>query len=168
MSVSKCETCGGTMIYSINSEYAVCENCGNTAEADSNELARIRGVYKSAELKTCLNSIDGLKDAINQFQSISNTKEVPERIAYCENRLKEIKEKKENSTELKEQSDTKDKSIGIIVLIFVILIIAFAIAGAVYIIFHLIRGDLSTTATIIIVAVAIVSALLLIINNIKS
>lgn len=168
MPVSKCETCGGRLIYSLISEYAVCESCGNNAKADTQELLRVRSIYKSADLKTRLNSVDGLTDAITQFESISNVKEVPERIAYCENRLKELKEKKENSAEAKEQSDNKDKSIGIIVLFFVILIIVFAIAGAVYIILHLIRGDLSTAATIIIVAVAIVSALLLIINNIKS
>ena len=33
-----CPNCGGEFILSVGSQYAQCENCGNTASVDADEL----------------------------------------------------------------------------------------------------------------------------------
>ncbi|MBQ9227475.1 MAG: hypothetical protein IJ168_01485 [Eubacterium sp.] len=168
MATQKCEMCGGTMAYSLNSEYAVCENCGNSVVADCKELDRIHRIYKNADLKMHMNSVEEYTDAINQLNTISFLKEAREKISYCESRLLELKEAEKKREEAKGQSDKNDGKIGIIILVLFLLLIGAAIAGAVYIIYHLKAGDLSPTATAIIISVVVMSAVLALIGKIKS
>lgn len=168
MNFFKCPVCGGKLIISVNSEYARCENCGNTAEVDSGDLGEIRSVYESALRKIRLNSAAGYTDAINQLKTIPFVSEAGDKIAFCENRLAEIKEAEAKRAEIREQTDKNDTKTGIIILILFLLVIAFAIAGAIYIAVHLYRGDLSPKAVTAIVSVIVVFAVLTIIGKIKS
>ena len=168
MALFKCEICGGDLAVSLNSELAVCENCGNTAEVDSEELGKIRRIYREAEVKTYTQSVSAYQDAINLFQSISYVKEAREKIAACENRLSELKEAEENRAESNAKSDKSAGRIGIIILIMFTVVLALLISGIVYIVYHLKAGDLSPTATAIIISVIAVSFVALIISKIKS
>ncbi len=168
MALLKCDVCGGNLAYSLNSKFAVCENCGKTFEADFEELSKIQRLYRAAELKTYVNSADGYREAINQLQSISYVKEAREKIAEYESRLAEAEKAEGERANDKEKSDSSDGKIGVIIIVVLCVFVAFAIAGAAYIIYHLKAGDLSPTATAIIISVIAVLVVTLIISKIKS
>lgn len=163
-----CPNCGGDFILSVNSQYAQCENCGNTASVDTEELAKIRKIYRSAERQMHLNSAAGYNEAVNILQPISFVSEAREKLDYCDKRLSELKLAQSRKAEAKEQSDKKDTAIGIIFVVLLLLVVALAIAGAIYIIYHLRAGDLSPTAITVIISVVAVLAVLMIISKIKS
>ncbi len=164
----KCKICGGKLHVSVNSEFAQCENCGNSAEIDSAELGRIREIYESANRKICLNSRAGYTDAINQLQTIPFVTEARDKIALCETRLAEIKETEAKRAEIQEQTDKNDAKTGIIIMVLILLVILLAAAGAVYIAVHLFRGDLSPKAVTAVICVIAVFAVIAIIGKIKS
>ena len=164
----KCKICGGKLNISINSGYAGCGNCDNVTEVDSGELASIRSVYESAQRKIRLNSSDGYKEAISLLQTIPFVSEAGERIAFCENRLAEIKEAEAKRAEIQEQTDKNDTKTGIIIIILILLVILLAAAGAIYIAVHLYRGDLSPKAVTAIICAVAVFAVITIIGKIKS
>lgn len=168
MPILKCEICGGDLELSVNSEYSVCENCGNTAKADSVELERIRRIYKNAEQKTRLNSIDGYKSATDQLETIPFVTEAQDKIAFCEKRLIELKATEAKRNADKEQTEKNDSKIGIIILVLFLLMIALVVAGGIYVIYHIKCGDLLPTATEVIITAVAVTVIALIISKIKS
>jgi uncharacterized protein YqhQ len=163
-----CPVCGGKFILSVNSQVAVCENCGKTAEVDAEALATVRKSYRSAEQKIHRNTAADYSEAINLLQGISFVKEAQEQTELCSKRLGEIKDEQERREESKKQSDKNDSIIGYIFLILFLLVVALAVAGAVYIIYHLKMGDLSPTAIAIIASAIGVFTVSLIIGKIKS
>ena len=165
---NKCKICGGDLLFSVHSEYASCENCGNNAEIDLQELGRIRRIYESAERKMRLNSKVGYKDAIIQLRSISFVSEAKEKISFCENRLREIAEAEAKRAETEKENAKSETKTGIIVIILLLLVVLALIAGAVYIIIHLVRGDLSPTAIAVIVSVIVFFIIITVIGKIRS
>lgn len=168
MAQLKCKTCGGDLALSINSDYAVCENCGNKSDVDFQELGRIRRIYRDAELKTYTNSVDGYQNAISQLQTISFVTEAKEKIALYESRLTEVRELEAKRNADKEKEEKSSSKIGVVILIFFILLLALVVAGIVYVIYHLKAGDLSPVAIGVIAAIAAVTIILMIIGKIKS
>ena len=163
-----CPVCGGQFILSVNSQVAVCENGGKTADVDAETLATVRKTYKSAVQKIHQNTSSGYSEAINQLQGIYFVKEARGQMEYCEKRFGELKDEQARREESKKQSDKNDSRIGYIFLILFLLVIALAIAGAAYIIYHLKTGDLSPTAIAVIASVAGVFTVSLIIGKIKA
>ena len=163
-----CEIGGGKMLFSVNSDHAECENCGHTADADPDSLAKVRKAYRNAESKMHLNTEDGYNEAISRFQALDFIKEAKGKAELCENRLSLLKEDKARREKSKEESDKTDTRIGILFLILFLLVLALAIAGLVYIIYHIKMGDLSPTATAVIIAVVAIFAVSVIIGKIKS
>lgn len=163
-----CPVCGGQYILSVNSQVAECENCGKTDEVDIDTLSAIRKTYRSAEQKIHRNTAADYSEAINLLQGISFVKEAREKADLCEKRLGELNDSRARQAEAKMQSDKNDSRIGFIFLILFLLVIALAVAGAVYIIYHLKMGDLSPTVSAIIICVVAVFAVSVIIGKLKS
>lgn len=168
MAILKCEICGGNLIYSLNSEYIICENCNNKSVADIQELSRIRRIYRDAEHRAKTNSVNECLTAINQLESISFVSEAKDKLEKCEKHLKELKSDELRQTETEIITDKNNEKIGVIIIILFVVAFALAITGAIYIIHHIGLGDLSPTATIITFSILLLLFISVIINKFKS
>ena len=163
-----CETCGGELRFSVNSEYAVCDSCGKSFKADADELAQIKRVYRQAELKMHHNSVEAYSEAAKLLRTIPFVTEAGEKIEFCEKRIEELNETQADRDEEKQLEEKKSTGLGLVLFILFLVVIVLALAGAVYIVYHLISGDISPRTTAVIIAVIAVSAVLLIIGKLKS
>ena len=88
-----CASCGGAL--TKREDGSLCEACGRT-DPDGTEAARRDGIYQKAVV-----SMRGIKNpdlqqrAIDLFRSIPGWRDADERIAVCERRIREIREKAE-------------------------------------------------------------------------
>ncbi len=166
--MEKCEICGGKLNITIGSDIAVCDSCGNSATIPAGDVRRYQDIYKSAETLLRLNSISGYEDAIRKLQPIAFIPQAQEKIAFCENRIGELRERQQKQEKSKEESDKRDSKTGVIVIVVICLLLLTLIAGAVILGIHLFRGDLSPRAIAIIVAAIVAVIVVAIIGKIRS
>ncbi|MBQ9552691.1 MAG: hypothetical protein IJU96_07995 [Clostridia bacterium] len=163
----KCPVCGGTLEISLFSASAVCESCGNRSQVDFNQTKEYRQVYHEAEKLACLNTVDGYTKAIELLDSIPFVKEAKEKSAAYHKRIQEIREKKEAQQEAEKTSGKHETVFGIALIVLVILIVLAAVAAGAVIFVRLVRGELSTQTTIILVIVIAVLVVGAIVGKIK-
>ncbi len=166
--MDKCEICGGKLNITIGSDIAVCDSCGNSATIPAADVRKYQDIYRSAEAPMRQNSVSGYEDAIRKLQPIAFIPEAQEKITFCENRIAELREKQRNQEQSKEESEKSDSKTGVIVIVVICLLLLALIVGAVILVIHLFKGDLSPRATTIIVAAIIAVVVFAIIGKIKS
>ena len=114
------------------------------------------------------NSVSGYSQAKLKLQTIAFIPEAQDKIAFCENRIAELRERQRKQEQSKEETDKRDSKTGVIVIVVVLLVLLAVIAGAVILGIHLFRGDLSPRAITIIIAAVVVVIAIAIIGKAKS
>lgn len=155
-----CPICGGHLEIKIDSNIATCDSCGSPTEIDAADVERFHTIYNSAERAIRRNTVTGYTDAIRQLRPIAFIEEAKERIAFCEQQLGEKQMTRLRVEETQKTAEKKNAGLGIVLLILILLFCGAAIAGAVYLIMQLVKGELSSTAvTVLLIILAAVVAL---------
>ena len=164
----KCKTCGGDLIITIGSDRAVCDHCGQAAEIDAKDVKKYQNAYNNAEILMRTGTLAGCEEALTRLQAISFIPQAREKALYCEQRLEELRKAQEERRK-RAGMDTgrKDSAIGIILLVLLAVFFLAAVGCAVYVVYRLIKGDLSQTEVIVLIAVAAVFAALLVLGKLK-
>ena len=168
MSKYKCKTCGGNLVLTIGSDTAFCDHCGQAEPVDPQDMKKYQDIYQSAETLMRTNSLSGYTDALTRLQSISFIPQAKEKADFCEQRIRQLRQTRMERLLRKDRDDGKNAALGIII---VVLILLFLLATAVsvgFLVYHLIRGDLSPNAVIVTASVAAALIVMLIIGKIAS
>ena len=163
-----CPICGGKTHIVIEAGLVVCDSCGNTFDADPNDVQKYGRIMRDVDRLMQRNTAAGCKDAIRITASIPFVSGAKEKQAECEKLLKELQEKTEQRKAVASREDAKDTKIGIVLLILTILFALAAIAGIVCLIVLWIKGMLSRTAIIVIISVAVIAVVLALFGKIRS
>ncbi len=164
----KCEVCGGKLNMTIGSDIAVCDSCGNRATIPAGDVRKYQDIYKAAELLMQRNSVVGYSEAKMKLQAIAFIPEAEEKIAVCENRIAELRERQKTQAQTKAETDKRDSKTGIILIVTVLLILLAIAAGIIYLAIRFYRGDLSPRTIAIIIAAVVVVIAIAIIGKTKS
>lgn len=163
----KCKICGGKLNIIIGSDTAVCDSCGSFENIGPDDVKKYSDIYKSAQRTMRQNNISAYSDAINQLQGISFIDEAKDLSDICEKRIEEIRAKQKIQEQKKEESDRQNTKTGIILIVLTVLVLLLAAAGAVYIVIHFYRGDLSPRAVAVIISAVIIFALAAVVGKLK-
>ncbi len=167
MTEYKCNICGGDLVLTIGADVAICDHCGQAAPVDPRDVKEYQRIYQNAEALMRNGTLAGCTEALTRLQSISFIPQEKEKAALCERRIEELRRAQENRTLQKKQNDGKDTAIGVIGVLLIVLFLLAVVAGVGYAIWRLSKGSLSQTEIIVMVSVAVVLAVLLIINKIR-
>lgn len=164
----KCNICGGNLILTIGSDTAFCDHCGQAEPVDPQDVIKYQDVYCSAETLMRTDTLSGYTDALTRLQSISFIPEAKEKAVLCEKRIKELQQLQPDMDRRKNHNDKNDTKLGVIIAVFLVLLLAALAVGIAYVIYRLIKGDLTHTDVIIIGSVAAAFVVLLIVGKIRS
>ena len=154
-----CPICGGRLHIVIGAALAACEACGEYTELDPNAVQKYREIYHSGVRAMRQGSVSGYEEAIRLFKSIAFVAEANEKQKECEEKLSALQARAERQAG-DPKTDARNTRLGVILLIVTLLLLAAAIAGAIYVIVQWANGAFSPTATVLI-AVAIVAIVVL-------
>ena len=168
MATYKCKTCGGDLVLTIGSDTAFCDHCGQTAAVGSQDVKKYQDIYQSAETLMRTDTLSGYEDALTRLQSIAFIPQAKEKAALCEKRIKELQQLQPDIDRRKNHNDKKDTKLGIVIAAFLVLLLAALAVGIAYVIYRLIKGDLTQTDIIIIGSVAAAFVVLLIVGKVRS
>lgn len=164
----KCKTCGGDLVLTIGSDRAVCDHCGLAAEVAEKDVKKYLNAFNSAEALMRTDTLAGYTNALPRLQAISFIPQAREKAEFCERRAQELrKEQAERRQRTEAETGKKDSAIGIIILVLLAVFFLAAVGCAVYVIYRLVKGDLSQTEVIVLIAVAAVFAALLVLGKLK-
>ena len=127
-----CPICGGQLNIKIGSEYAVCNSCGNLTELDMKDVERFRGIFDHAKNTVSLNTVSGYKEAIRELDQISFIEEAREKAEEYKKAIEDIQADHLRKEISEKSSEKKQTVIGMILLVFMMILAAAAIAGLVY------------------------------------
>lgn len=150
-----CPICGGKLHIAIGADTAACEACGEYTKLDPNDVRSYRETYENAVRAMRQGNIAGYDESIRLFGSIAFIAEANEKRAECEKKRAALRERTARQAG-DPKAEKRDARLGVILLIVTLLLLAAAIAGAVWLIVQWANGAFSTTATVLI-AVAIVA-----------
>lgn len=168
MTKHNCSTCGGDLILTIGSDRAVCDHCGQAVAVDPQDVKTYQDLYQSAETLMRTDTLSGYEDALTRLQSITFIPQAKEKAALCEKRIKELQQLQPDIDRRKNHNDKKDTKLGIVIAVFLVLLLAALAVGIAYVIYRLIKGDLTHTDVIIIGSVAAAFVVLLIVGKNRS
>ena len=162
-----CPVCGGKLNISIVSELAVCGSCGNTCECDTDDIARFRAIYRSAERAMLLHTEAGYREAIAALEAIPFVEGSESLYRECERRLNELQSNRQRRQESEAASDRKSTALGVALLIAAAVFCLAAVIGAVYLAVCVANGTLPDWAVPVVIAAAVLAAVLFIAGKFK-
>lgn len=166
--IHECNICGGNLILTIGSDTAFCDHCGQASAVDPQAVKKYQDVYQAAETLMRTDTMHGYAEALTRLQSISFIPQAKEKAELCERRMAQLRQTRNDPARPKETDEKKSEKLGVTIVVLVLLLFVAAAVGLGYVGYHLIKGDLSQTAVIVLVSVAAVLAGLLIIGKLKS
>ena len=161
-----CKTCGGRLEINIGSDTAVCDSCGLVRRLEPGEVAGVTAAWRAALTDMGSGTRQGYKDAIDKFRSLSFVAGSNDRIAECQERIRELDEAQERRENSKKK--TGSAGLGIVLIIVAVLILAAIIAGAVYLIINIVHGTLTPTARWIAVAAGVLVIILAVVGKLSA
>ena len=162
MAPNECKICGGELIVKIGADSAVCDHCGQCVALDPQAVRRYQETYRSAQRLMRTGTLDGYTAALTRLDSISF---IPEARAQAETCKQQIDSLRRTKAEARHGSggDGKNTAIGVVIVVLTVLLLLLVLGGIGFAVYHLFKGDLSTTQMVVLaVAAAVLSALLLI------
>lgn len=162
MAQNECQTCGGELIITIGADTAVCDHCGQRVALDPKDVRRYQDTYRSALRLMRTGTLDGYTTALTILAGISF---IPEACTQAENCKQQIASLRRAKAEARPASggDGKNTALGVVIVVLTVLLLLLLLGGIGFAVYHLLRGDFSTTQIIVLaVAAAVVAALLLI------
>ena len=166
MAQHECKTCGGALIVKIGADTAVCDHCGQCVALDPQDVRQYRDTYQSAQRLMRTGTLAGYTAALTRLQSISFIPEARETAAACERQMEAIRAAKAASRN-HPGGDGKNTAIGVVIVVLTVLLLLLVLGGIGFAVYHLIKGDLSTTQIIVLAVAAAVLAALLLIGKLK-
>ena len=162
----ECKTCGGELIVKIGADTAVCDHCGRSVMLDPKDVKHYQDTYRSAERMMRTGTMEGYNAALTRLRSISFIPEAREKAADCEQQMETLRRNKADGRKVS-GGNSRNTAIGVIIVVLT-MVLLLAIIGAVGVaVYHLIKGDLSTTQIIVMAVAAAVLVILLIIGKLK-
>lgn len=168
MAIQKCDTCGGNLILKIGSDTAVCDHCGRSVAVDPQDVKKYQDIYRSAQSLMRTGTMEGCADALTRLRSIDFIPQANEAAEQCEKEMERLRAAKTEKKHLKVGDDGKNTAIGLVIIILTVLFLLAAAVGIGFVIWRLIKGELSQTEAIVAIAVAAVFVLLLLIGKLRS
>ena len=166
MAQNECKICGGELIVKIGADSAVCDHCGKSVTLDPQAVRRYQETYRSAQRLMRTGTLDGYTAALTRLDSISF---IPEARAQAETCKQQIDSLRRAKAEARHGSggDGKNTAIGVVIVVLTVLLLLLLLVGIGFAVYHLIKGDLSTTQMVVLAVAAAVLAALLLIGKLK-
>lgn len=166
--MDKCSICGGTILINADSATGTCDSCGNCTDIDTEAAEKYRGMLALADRKMMLNSVRGFSEAIDILNDITFVDGTEERICTCNRKISELKEKEISRQSAAEKNEAGESRIGAAIVI--IMIIAFLViaAAVVFVIYKLLKGELTQQQMYIVIGIVAVSVIMFIAGKLKS
>ncbi len=166
MAPNECKICGGELIVKIGADTAVCDHCGQCVALDPQDVRQYRDTYQSAQRLMRTGTLDGYTAALTRLQSISFIPEARETAAACERQIDSLRRTKAEARH-GSGGDGKNTAIGVVIVVLTVLLLLLLLVGIGFAVYHLFKGDLSTTQIIVLAVVAAILILLMIIGKLK-
>ena len=167
MSMHKCDICGGLMIINTDTGIGICDSCGSTVEVDKEEVKKYQFILETAERKMMYNSVKYYTEAKEMLEGILFVDGVKEKITTCDKRISEIKKSQESRAEQIQHEETNSTKTGVIIAVCLIVVLLLIAAAIGFVLFKLVRGELSTEVTCVLGAVIVIAVVLFVVGKIK-
>ena len=167
MSMNKCDICGGLIIINTDTGMGICDSCGGTVEVDKEEVKKYQFILETAERKMMYNSVKYYTEAKEMLEGIPFVDGVKEKITTCDKRISETKKSQESRAKQIQHEDTNSTKTGVIIAVCLIVVLLLIAAAIGFVIFKLIRGELSTEVTCVLGAVIVIAVVLFVVGKIK-
>lgn len=166
MAPNECKICGGELIVKIGADTAVCDHCGQCVALDPQDVRRYRDTYQSAQRLMRTGTLDGYTAALTRLDSILFIPEARAQAETCKQQIDSLHRAKAE-TRHGSGGDGKNTAIGVVIVVLVVLLLLLVLGGIGFAVYHLIKGDLSTTQIIVLAVAAAILILLMIIGKLK-
>lgn len=166
MAQYECRTCGGTLLVKIGADTAVCDHCGQCVALDPQDVRQYQETYQSALRLMRTGTLAGYTAALTRLQSISFIPEARKTAAACERQMEALRAAKA-APRNHAGSDRNNTALGVVIVVLTVLLLLLVLGGLGFLVYHLIKGDLSTTQIIVLAVAAAVLAALLLIGKLK-
>lgn len=168
MADNKCKICGGNLVITIGSNMAVCDHCGQSEPVSEQDVKKYLDIYKRAEVLMRTGTLSGFCDASDILQSISFIPQAREKAEVCKTQIEKLKKVAQEKKQQNDSENSKGTVIGIVIIVLILLLLSAALFGIGYLIFHLVKGDISQTGMTVLIVSAVVLVALTVIGKLNS